>query len=447
MYLDCLLDTLATASDKDVDQKTCCGAMMIRWLVAPWLAQHGLALAAFLLQATNKYKHSRAAMYELVKLWFVLYTTVAAEPFLFKTTRGNNINDDDTAPALLLEQMLQLLRLHGSDPCLVGLILEFLVAHCRASHSHVIAAAQWTKLIAPLLETLKQHVGAKNIQQLGQSLLATLAEQQESSSLGAMGRLQTMIDNDVLSVLMSVLEEHADNSCIVSNAAATLCWLVHAAAVVLTRAQTQLVIAVLRCQLHCASVFGNCICVLCGTTASALGLQDTHELIELVQSGMQFHVDCTQAQEACVRWIRRLDVRTTTARNVPDNVTVKFAPLIGDALRAHGHNDANLFAQACATLSVLAYASAAFCKECLRCGLVDQLLRTLQQQPHAQRVRQGAFLFLSLLLPAASNQHQQQCPFVCGSMQTLETIWSSLGADMALNVASDALLVEENPLD
>jgi hypothetical protein len=243
----------------------------------------------------------------------------------------------------------------------------------------------WVYVTQPLLATLQRHAHVPPVQQLGQTLLARLVEWSPIRKV--------LVETDgVQACLLNVLHVHRNDVLVSCNALASLCWFIHSSEVPLSADDIQTILLTLNQHIACPSVFGNCVCVLCGLPSTVLGDQEA-KVLRVILSGMEMHKESPKVQESCLRWIRFRNFESCREE------LLQGIPFLIASMRAHS-GDCHLQAQACDTLAMLANSSEELRNILMTEGAIDVVLHALKTYGSLDtKVLHMGMLFLGLVLP------------------------------------------------
>jgi len=262
----------------------------------------------------------------------------------------------------------------------------------------------WLAGTQALMRAVTSHPNVAYLQQIALSLIAWLAEDTTARKMLV----------KCVRILPQIMELHLHDALIQCNAAAALCWLIHAGdgRVLLESKTIGIVLDVMRLHQGNASAFGNCVCLLCGLTLEPHS--EPVEVLKLVLEGMQRHVGSAKVQEGCLRWIRFRDPVMFV------DELAKAIPVVLRTMNTH-ESDTHLQAQAAEVLAV--WASVELLRDILlENGAVDIVINLLKRQNHDPRVQQGCVWFMTLTMPATP-----ATAAFGGGFGVLESIWTSLG--------------------
>lgn len=321
-------------------------------------------------------------------------------------TRHHHRPNDESYLKQALPVLFQSIAIHKANAGLICLLFDLLrrIRHYHSVHSH------WRQGIKVLVNVLGLHPTVIYLQQIGLCIVAWLAEDEVCRD--------GIIEANAMSLIPFIMQCYMEDSLIQCNAAATICWLVHAGGRRNGRCHLDpqylpSLLEILGKYQDNKSVFGNCVCLLCGIHDPRV---DSEDVVELVLNGMKRHTRSAKVQEGCLRWMRFRNP-TTFESNFQSAI-----PILLDALRNHPA-DAHLQAQAAEVLTSLVSV------ESLRISLlqhsaVDLVLTMLKRHKDDCRVQQGAIWFLTLAMPTRPSTIA-----FGGGFNVLETIWQSLGID------------------
>lgn len=379
-----LFDLLATSSSDAVLQLYCMNSLnlLLPVLVSAPLRRQAIDL---ILSAMTRHAVSFEVHMESCKLLSTLIKT----------------QEDLIQPKICLSTLLSSVERHILDPTLVLICLDLI---CRLK-LYLPDHCNWKEAPAVLLLAVAHHPSVVVTQHIGLSLLAWLAENDACRR-----RIVRGGGTELIPTLMSL---HPADKLINCNAAAALCWLIHAGELrnrpELPAHHVPTILATLSNHLDNASVFGNCVCVLCGLQT----IPDEAKVLHVVRQGMEKHIYSAKVIESCLRWIRfrNTDDCLEALRNSID--------VILRGMLVHGP-EAHLQAQACEVLAFMARYPA-LQTELLQRAAVDTVLEISNQHPTDPRIQHGTMLFLTLLLP----NEGETTPFG-GNFTTIQTICCSL---------------------
>ena len=248
-----------------------------------------------------------------------------------------------------------------------------------------------------LWQTLQIHALEPPIQQLGLSLLAWLAEDDACRD--------HLISAGAVEIILCLMKLHRRNAWIQCNAAAALCWFVHAGGqngrCELPAHHIPTVLDILELHQDNASTFGNCVCLLCATQLQDDDDNDDNEeeeedrVLQIIQNGMKTHIGSAQVQEGCLRWLLLRDPTRITVERLKD----QLLPRILEGMKHH-MQDAHVQTQAIALLTLLMASQQNLRQVVLQAGVVDGVLETFKRNKKERRVQEGVILFMSLLVPS-----------------------------------------------
>lgn len=261
-------------------------------------------------------------------------------------------------------------------------------------------------IVTAIVHTMKLHSDKACVQQIGLSLAAWLAENKSCR--------EELMQLQALTLFPDTMQLHATDSLIQCNAAAALCWLVHAGRVQLQGKHVQIVVETLKAHADQASVFGNCVCIICALTAS---LDNRVDIVSIVRAGMERHALSAKVQESCLRWIRSQAVATV------GNEILTCLPSVLIAMKEHP-GQASLQAQACEAMAALADGSPFMCRHLMQLGATDAVLESLSNHSD-ERTQRAAVWVLSLLMRGGDTPLVSVAAFG-GDFPAIEAIWRGL---------------------
>ena len=437
--------------------------------------------------------------------------------------RQRETNGPDRVPKILdhtiTEKDYATLTSTISRISILVLVLDMLWRRVKTSHG--MCQKQWSQNISmhngdvtdaarSILKVCRTFANVPTIQQIGLSLVSWLVEDNQCREY--MLSIGHRDDEDeyatdgqrcaLTNFLANTMKIHAFDSIINCNAAATLCWLIHAGsitsdmpngpnrgdfpqdidgavqesatatgispstragrrsgarlrpAISSTHVSTLLQTAILH--FDNASVFGNAVCVLCGLTPATVvsppvedgevpqEIYNEVELFRVILKGMVLHMSSPKVQESSLRWIRFRNSATSIERCLP--LFKKTIPLIVKGMNKHPEN-MHFIAQACDVLAFMSDISD-LRDPLLRSGAVDCMLRAVRVHKHEARIQQYAIWFLSLLLPRPNGGIPVESSTAFGgSVLTIQTIWDGMGLRETATAEEDDDEEEEEDTD
>jgi hypothetical protein len=228
-------------------------------------------------------------------------------------------------------------------------LLRVLVACCSEERSYI---SQNPQFIAALLQILEKYVKYSSIQQIGLSLLSWLVEDGNTKD--------AVVRDGGVSFILKAMYQHADDQMVQCNGAATLCWLIHTGGqrsvddFLSNREGIKTILQTMSRYIENPSVFGNCVCILSGSSTSAA---DTEHLVGLevlgmVVLGMQNHIQSPKVQRNCLTWLRLLTNQSLSSTSHDILLEAEVLGAVAAGMREHS-GDAGIQIQACYVLANL----------------------------------------------------------------------------------------------
>lgn len=280
-------------------------------------------------------------------------------------------------PVLVI--LLQSLAAHYCSVALTRVLLDLL----RRCQSTDMTISRWALHRAPpiLLQATSHHRHDASILQAALSLLAWFCEDEAC-------RRQIVGKNSACHLLPELMVLHPTDTLVQCNAAAALCWLVHAGPEPLPNEYVPHFVELVERHVDTASTLGNGVCLMCGVNTD-----EHHERIvqRIIRVGMSKHIDCAKVQEGCLRWLR---FRCVPRRDI--ELLTPLIPLVLTAMRKHPMNP-HLQAQALEVVTAWAHVPA------LRTALTDHavydLVMSVTVKHHCGSIRiQHMVVWLTTLL-------------------------------------------------
>jgi hypothetical protein len=312
--------------------------------------------------------------------------------------------DDIASPKACVDALAVSLEAYSKDSepfTLIVLDLLQKVKVCCPNHS------DWTDASSVLLLAVSYHPSASLTQRAGLSLIAWLSENEDCR--------KRIIQNQGLALIPMIMQLHPLDALICVNAAAALCWIIHAGESTTSRPEfprqhLPVILSTMSNHMDNAAVFGNCVCVLCGLGETR---DDEAELLRSIRHGMKAHIRSAKVVESCLRWIRFRNVNECA-----DELKLSIDTCL-EGMRYH-KDETHLQSQGCEVLAFMA-GFPDLQKELLRKGAVDVVLNVMKLHSKQIRVQRATLLFLALLLPI----HGDTTAFG-GNVATLQIICSNV---------------------
>jgi hypothetical protein len=312
-------------------------------------------------------------------------------------------SEDIASPKACVDALVASLETYSSaSEAFTLIVLDLLqkVKDCCPDQS------DWTEASSVLLLAVAYHPKTSLIQRAGLSLVAWLSENEDCR--------KRITQNQGLEMIPMLMQLHPLDALICVNAAAALCWIIHAGESTTSRPEfpryhLPVILSTMSNHINNAAVFGNCVCVLCG-----LGeMPNEADLLRRIRHGMETHVRSEKVVESCLRFIRFRNVNECA-----DELMLTIDACL-DGMRHH-KEETHLQAQGCEVLAFMA-GFPDLQKELIRKGAVDVVLDVMKRHSKQTRVQRATLLFLALLLPI-----QGDTTAFGGNVTTLQIICCSV---------------------
>jgi len=352
------------------------------------------------------------------------------------------------------------------------LALDCIRVASRDSASRLLLAEEPQNLRI-IFKTLERSPRDARLQELGLSLLSYLVEEDVCRKLILQPHQQEDADaaanheSSGINSIIRAMKDHASNSLIQCNGAAALCWLVHLehraakAALLANPDAVRTILSVSERFVENGSVFGNCICILCGIRVGDVALLQTYPELgtptrKLLQKGMRRNPTSLKVQRNCMMLLRlvtessSLSGETSNTANAPqtsdddNNDYEDCIDAVMDCMKHFAH-EADMQSMGCRILANLVAAptntattnannnngatvvnlrSIMTAKE----GCINLVTSALMKHKTDARVQQGACWFLHGILQGSVGQAGPAA--FGGGLAVLEIMLEGLGVEL-----------------
>ena len=314
-------------------------------------------------------------------------------------------------PESLSALLLALTTHAGSD--LGSSYLHYLAIDCLrvASRDETgrLLMAEQDGCIEMILRTLGSSLKDPRLQELGLSLISYLVEEDVCR--------KQIIEHGGVNIMVSSMKNHATNALIQCNASAALGWLVHLehvdakAALLATVDAIQTILDISKRYVENASVFGNCICILCGVRVGDRAVAETYPELgsptrRLLQLGMHKNPKTLKVQRNCMMLLRLTTESEGETGALDDTEKNSYGDCIDVVVACMKEfpNESEIQSFGCRVLCNLAFNPGSRALVMAKDGCINQVVSALDKHKADAGVLQGACWFLQAMLHAGVGQ-------------------------------------------
>ena len=326
--------------------------------------------------------------------------------------------------------VLQAVRNHA-DLYLQYLAIDCIRIACRHAGSRV-SLAEEAGSVQTILRALETNIHDSRLQELGLSLLSYLVEQVSCRKL--------IFSEGGVNSIIHAMRNHPSNALIQCNGAAAMCWLVHLehesakAALLSNPFAIPTILDISKLYVSYASVFGNCVCILCGIRVGDTSVLESYPELgtatrHMVQVGMRKNPEALKVQRNSMMMLRLVtELEDSTA--IPDDLMKESyedcIEVISASMKSFP-DEIDIQSQGCRALSNLAMNSAVRPMLLSMEGCVNQVTSALMRHKDELSVQQGACWFLhGVMLESVGDEGTAAFR---GGIGVLEIMLKGLGVD------------------
>ena len=281
------------------------------------------------------------------------------------------------------------------------------------------------------------------LQELGLSLISFLVEDEACR--------KQIIEHGGVTIIVRSMKNHAANALIQCNASAALGWLVHLdhveakAALLATEDAIPTILDIAKRYVDNASVFGNCVCILCGVRVGDRAVAETYPDLgsptrQLLQMGMQKNRTALKVQRNCMMLLRLTTESEGETGALDDAQKKSFKECIRVVVSCMKEfpNECEIQSFACRVLCNLTVNAETRALVMETDGCINQVVCALDKHKGDAGVLQGGCWFLQAILHAGVEDQPGVTTFG-GGLAVLRLMLTGLGIKVVANPV-DALV-------
>ena len=338
-----------------------------------------------------------------------------------------------------LEALLRTLAHHpGPGSYLQHLVIDCLRIAARGAHGRMLMAER-RHCIRLVLRTLNFSPMDFRLQELGLSLISFLVEDEACR--------KQIIQYGGVTIVVRSMKNHAANALIQCNASAALGWLVHLAhaeakaALLATENAVPIILSICKRYVNNASVFGNCVCILCGVRVGDRTVAETYPDLgpptrKLLQVGMQKNRTALKVQRNCMMLLRLTTESVVESETLDDAQKESYRECIRIVVACMKDfpNECEIQSLACRVLCNLMVGTGTRALVIEADGCINQVIQALDKHKGDAGVLQGACWFLQAVLHTGMEDQPGASAFG-GGQPVLRMMLKGLGVTVVTNPA------------
>ena len=275
------------------------------------------------------------------------------------------------------------------------------------------------------------------LQELGLSLISFLVEDEACR--------KQIIEHGGVTIIVRSMKNHAANALIQCNATAALGWLVHLdhveakAALLATEDAIPTILDICKRYVDNASVFGNCVCILCGVRVGDREVAETYPDLgsptrQLLQMGMQKNRTALKVQRNCMMLLRLTTESEGEIGTLDDAQKESYKECIRVVVSSMKEfpNESEIQSFACRVLCNLTVNAGTRALIMETDGCINQVVCALDKHKGDAGVLQGTCWFLQAILHAGVEDQPGVTAFG-GGISVLRLMLTSLGVKVVAN--------------